>query len=175
MSDWIHHSLALIDWNAIGVWTLTGVLMTAGLVGTVMPLLPGPLLIFIASLVHVLLRPQSGVTWWCVAWLGLLTCVAYALDFASGALGAKAFGGSRWGIFGVIAGGLVGLFFPFPGLIVGPVVGGFACELLFAGKALGGAAKSTWGALVGTGMGLVARLVTAIVMVVSFFIDAFWI
>ncbi|MDB6138231.1 MAG: hypothetical protein JWO94_1303 [Verrucomicrobiaceae bacterium] len=163
-----------MDWSAYGVWTLTSVLMAVGLAGAVLPLVPGPLLIFIAALLHVLLRPQTGVTWWCVALLGLLALVAYGLDFASGAMGTKWFGGSRWGIAGVLIGGVAGLFFPFPGLIVGPLIGGFVFEMLFAKKNMGMAVKSTWGALVGTGMGLVLRVMVSLAMVAAFFLDAFW-
>ncbi len=174
MLDSLPHFLASIDWNNYGVWTLTLVLMTIGLAGTVLPLVPGPLMILGAAIVHVLLRPQTGVTWWCVALMGLLTLVAYGLDFASGAVGARWFGGSRWGMVGVLLGGIVGLFFALPGIIIGPLVGGFVFEMLFAKKAMGHAVKSTWGTVVGTGMGLVLRLIVSLAMVTSFFLDAFW-
>ena len=163
-----------VDWSCYGVWALTVTLMITGLIGSVVPLLPGPLLIFAAAAVHVLLRPQTGVTWWCVAFMAVLTVVSYALDFASGAMGTRWFGGSRWGMVGVVLGGLVGMFFSLPGLIIGPLVGGFVFEMLFAKKQVHKAVKSTWGVVVGTGMGLVLRLMVALAMVASFFIDAFW-
>ena len=174
MIDSLHHFFTLIDWACYGVWTLTAVLMFTGVLGAALPLVPGPLLIFVAAVFHVLLRPQTGVTWWCVALLGLLTVVAYVLDFASGAMGTRWFGGSHWGIVGVLVGGLVGMFFALPGLIIGPLLGGFAFEMLFARKAMGKAVKSTWGTVVGTGMGLVLRVVVSLVMVASFLLDAFW-
>ena len=148
--------------------------MSLGVAGAILPMIPGPLLIFVAAVIHVLLRPSSGVSWWCVGLLGALTLVAYALDFASGAAGTRWFGGSRWGVIGVLLGGLVGIFFALPGLIIGPLIGGFAFEMLFAKKTAGNAVKSTLGAVAGTGMGLVLRLLVALVMVASFFIDAFW-
>jgi len=169
-------------WNTLsadgamwGTWTLTIVLLTAGFAGTVLPLLPGPVLIFVAGLVHTLLRPESGMSWWGLTILALLVGIAYFVDFASGALGSKWFGGSKWGLWGVILGGVVGLFFGLPGLILGPLVGGFAFEILFARKKLMPATKSTIGTAVGTGVGLLARFAIAVVMIAWFFVDALWI
>jgi hypothetical protein len=174
MLESLHHFFASIDWACWGVWTLTTVLMIVGLAGAVLPFVPGPLIIFIASVLHTLLRPESGVGWWCVGLLFVLMLIAYALDFASGAAGAKWFGGSRWGMAGVIVGGFVGLFFGLPGLIIGPLVGGFAFEMMFARMELKPAAKSTWGTVVGTGVGLVLRLAVSVMMIAAFLIDALW-
>lgn len=148
--------------------------MVLGVIGAVVPLLPGPLLIFVGAVAHTLLRPQSGVSWWCIGVLFLLMVVAYALDFASGAVGTKKFGGSKWGIAGVLLGGIVGLFFGLPGLIFGPLIGGFAFETIFARKDLKPAVKSTWGTVVGTGIGIALRVAVSLVMVAVFLIDALW-
>ncbi len=87
-------------------------------------------------------------------------------------MGARWFGASRWGIAGVFIGGIVGmLFMPF-GLVLGPLIGGIAFELIFAKKRLQPAAKSAWGSLLGTGVGLVLRLIVALGMVATFFLDA---
>lgn len=166
--------LALVDLSFWGVWTLTVLLLTLGLIGTVVPLLPGPVLIFIAGVLHTLLRPESGMSWWAIAIQAVLVGVAYGLDIASGAMGTKWFGGSKWGVIGVLVGGVVGLFFGLPGLILGPLIGGFAFEMLLAKKKMTPAAKATWGTLIGTGVGLVARLCIGLVMVAWFFIDALW-
>ncbi len=169
------HSLATIDWACWGVWTLTTVLMIIGMVGSVVPFLPGPLLIFIAALLHTLLRPVSGISWWCIGLLFLLLVLSYALDFASGAVGARWFGGTRWGMVGVIVGGIAGMFFSLPGLLIGPIAGAFIFEMLFARQEFKPAVKSTWGTVVGTGLGLVLRLAVSTAMVAAFVIDALWI
>jgi hypothetical protein len=174
MLEAVHHFFASIDWACWGVWTLTTVLMIVGVAGAALPFVPGPLLIFIAGVLHMFLRPQTGVGWWCIAILFVLMLVAYALDFASGAVGAKWFGGSRWGMAGVIVGGIVGLFFGPIGWILGPLLGGFAFEMLLAKKDMKPAARSTWGTVVGTGVGLAARLAVSLAMVAAFLIDALW-
>lgn len=163
-----------IDWAFWGTWSLTGILLVLGLIGTVIPLLPGPVLIFVAGIVHTLLRPESGMSWWAIAIQAVLVLAAYGIDLMSGAMGTKWFGGSRWGVAGVLIGGIVGLFFGLPGLIFGPLIGGFAFEMLFAKKEISPAAKATWGTVVGTGVGLVARLCIGLVMIAWFFACVFW-
>jgi hypothetical protein len=157
--------LATVDWAMISVWTLTIALLIAGLLGSVVPFVPGPLLIFVGCTLHAWLRPQSGMGWWGVGLEAVLMLIAYAVDFFSGAVGSKWAGGSRWGMAGVIVGGIVGLFFGIVGLLVGPLLGGFVFELIFAGKELAHAAKSTLGTAVGMGVGLLARLIISGAMI----------
>lgn len=59
-----------------------------------------------------------------------LTALAYLLEYAGGALGAKKFGGSAWAVVGALVGAVVGLFFGPPGLVIGPILGAVAGELL---------------------------------------------
>jgi uncharacterized protein len=168
------HLLSQVDWSAIGVWSLTITLLITGLLGAVLPFVPGPFILFIAGLLHSLLRPESGVSGWGIAILALLLAIAYVVDFASGMMGARWFGASRWGILGVFIGGLFGLMFSLPGLILGPLIGGFAFELLFAKKEMKPALKSTWGTLLGTGVGLALRLLVSLAMIATFLVDALW-
>lgn len=181
MSEWMtsawdatSHFFTDMPWGMWGVWILTICLLLVGLIGTIVPFLPGPLLIFAAGIIHTLLRPESGMGAWGFVILALLLVLSYVVDFASGAMGARWFGASRWGIAGVFIGGIVGMFFiPF-GLILGPLIGGLAFEIIFAKKRLQPAAKSAWGSLLGTGVGLVLRLVVSVAMIATFFIDALW-
>jgi hypothetical protein len=161
LADYLPH----LDWALLGVWTLTLLLLIVGLIGSVVPFVPGPLIILVGCVLHAWLRPQSGFGWWSVAGEAGLVILAHVIDFLSGAMGSKWFGGSRWGTAGVLLGGLVGLFFGLPGLILGPLIGGFVFELVFAGKELAHAAKSTFGAATGIGMGLLARLIIAGAMI----------
>lgn len=170
MMEW----LKSIDWALWGVWSLTITLMLVGLAGTVLPLLPGPFIIFVAAIAHMFLRPETGISWWSIAVLAVLLIIAYAVDFFSGAMGTKWFGGSRWGIAGVLIGGIVGLFFGIIGLVIGPIVGGLVAELLLARKKMGPAMKATWGSVVGTTVGLAARVGISLAMVAVFVLDVLW-
>lgn len=163
-----------IPFMASGVWLLTGCLLLAGLAGSVLPLLPGPLLIFIAGILHTFLLPEQGMGWQGIVVLSLLLVVSYVVDMLAGALGARWFGASRWGIAGVFVGGIVGLFFAPVGFLVGPLAGGLLFELVFARKRMAPAVKSTWGTLLGTGAGLVVRLVLSVAMIAAVLVDCLW-
>lgn len=168
------NSFSSVDWAMWGTWTLTIVLMVTGLAGTILPLLPGPVIIFVAGVLHTILRPQSAMSWWGIGVMALLLALSFVVDFASGALGTKHFGGSKWGVGGVIGGGIVGLFFGLPGLIIGPIVGGFLAERYLAKKEFHPAARATWGTVVGTTLGMVVRVGLSVAMVLLFFVDALW-
>jgi len=146
-------------------WSLTVVLMLAGLAGTVVPLVPGTVLILAGAVLHrVGLGPEHSVGWITLTVLTGLMLLSQALDFLSGTLGAKYFGATRWGLIGGIVGGVVGLFFNLPGLILGPLVGVLLGELV-GGQKLIPATKSTWGTLLGTTAGMVAKLLIAVLMI----------
>ncbi|RBP45824.1 hypothetical protein DES53_102206 [Roseimicrobium gellanilyticum] len=170
MMEWLRS----VDWSLWGVWSLTITLLIVGLAGTVLPLLPGPFIIFVAAIAHKFLRPETGISWWSIAALTVMLIVAYAVDFFSGAMGTKWFGGSKWGVAGVLIGGVVGLFFGFIGLIIGPIIGGLVAELLLARKEMGPAVKATWGSVVGTTVGLAARVGISLAMIAVFVLDVFW-
>jgi len=167
----LSHAFSSIPFEATGVWALTGCLLLVGIIGSVVPLLPGPLLIFIAGIVHTWLLPGAGMSWQGIVLLSVWMVLAYVVDMAAGALGARWFGASRWGIAGVFVGGIVGLFFAPLGFILGPLLGGLAFELLFAKKRMAPAVKSTWGTLLGTGAGLIARLIISLAMVATVLLD----
>lgn len=155
-------------------WGLTLLLMLVGLVGTVVPLLPGTTVILAAAIGHhLLLGEAQSVGWWTIAGLALLTVVSFVIDFLSGAMGAKYFGASRWGAIGGILGAVVGLFFGIVGLLIGPLIGALGGELL-AGRGILPAGKSGWGTFLGTTAGIVSKLLIAVVMIAWFLAAALW-
>ena len=90
-----------------------------------------------------------------------------------GAAGSKWFGGTRWGALGALAGSIVGMFFlPF-GLLLGPLIGAFVCEIAFARKQTHHAAISGMGSVVGTVAGMGFKIVIGAAMIVWFFLDVF--
>jgi uncharacterized protein YqgC (DUF456 family) len=153
-------------------WLFAIVLMAVGLIGTVLPAVPGAIIILAAAVIHqLMLGSAKSLGWWNIAALVVLTLLSYALEFASGYFGAKRFGATRWGAFGAMIGAIVGLFFAFPGLIVGPVVGAIAGELV-AGKRLVSAGRAGWGTLLGNLAGMLGKLTIGLVMVSWFLVTA---
>jgi len=153
-------------------WLLTILLMIVGLIGTIIPLLPGTTIIFAAAVLHrLMLGEQHSVGWWTLGGLLILTIISHALDFFSGSVGAKKFGATRWGVVGGLIGTVVGMFF-FPwGLLLGPILGVLTGELL-GGQELLPAGKSTWGTFLGTTAGIIANGIIGVVMVTWFLVVA---
>jgi hypothetical protein len=145
-------------------WLIAIVLMAVGLLGTILPLVPGAIIILAAAIFHQLMLPGKSLGWWNIAGLVVLTLLSYALEFGSGYFGAKRFGATRWGTFGAVIGTIVGLFFGFPGLLIGPLLGAVAGELI-AGKRLVSAGRAGWGTVLGNLAGIVAKLVIALAMI----------
>jgi uncharacterized protein YqgC (DUF456 family) len=164
------------DIGAAGAWLVTLCLLTIGLAGCFLPVLPGPLIILIAAVFHwFVFREASGVEWWTFAVLIALLAASQIFDFVSGAAGSKWFGGTKWGVAGALLGAIVGLFFMPLGLILGPVIGAYSFELLFAKKGARQAAVSGFGSAVGTISSLVMKVIVGVVMIVWFLVDVFFI
>jgi|SRR6187402_1078385 len=155
-------------------WVLTLVLMMVGLVGTVVPLLPGTTIILAAAILHrFLLGEAHSIGWWTLGGLVVLVLLSYGVELMSGSVGAKKFGATRWGAIGGLVGTIGGMFFGIPGIFVGPVVGVLAGELL-GGRGLLPAGKSTWGTFLGTTAGMISNLIIGSIMIGWFLLVAVW-
>ncbi|MFN2542890.1 MAG: DUF456 domain-containing protein [Chthoniobacterales bacterium] len=153
-------------------WLITIILFAVGLIGTVVPVLPGTTIILAAAVIHrLMLGPEKSVGWRTLSILVVLTLATYALDFLGAYFGAKYFGASKWGTFGAIIGALVGLFFGIIGLFVGPLVGAIVGEFI-AGKRMIDAGRAGWGSLLGNLGGMVGKLLIALTMIVVFLLSA---
>lgn len=173
----IGYSHGMFDFlDGSGVWIVTGLLFAVGLAGCVIPVLPGHLLILAGAIGYrLMLGPGAGIAWWGFVILVLLMAFAQVFEIISGSLGAKWFGGSKWGAIGALVGGIAGLFFlPF-GLLVGPLVGAFGFEKAFAKKDTRDSAVSGVGSVVGTVAGMAFKIVVGVLMIAWFFADVFWI
>ena len=130
---------------------LVGALLVGvGLVGTVLPAIPGVPLIFLGLVVAAWAEGFQYVGGITIAVLGVMALLAYGVDLAAGALGAKRSGASRLAILGAALGTVIGLFLGIPGLILGPFVGAAAGELVARRDVMqaGRAGIGTWLGLV---------------------------
>lgn len=152
-------------------------MIVIGLVGTVLPALPGLPLVFGGMLVAAWADGFTNVPVWVLVLLGLLTLVSLAIDFWATALGAKRVGASRKAIVGAMLGTLGGLFLGPIGLILGPFAGALAGELLHRRSLdrahIGDAAKIGFGTWIGILFGVVLKLGLAFTML-GLFALAWW-
>jgi uncharacterized protein YqgC (DUF456 family) len=159
------------------IWGSVALLLVVGFLGTFLPVLPGTTLILAGSLLFYFTMGMeaSGLAWQGLVFIGVLYGLSILLDWVSGALGAKWFGSSKWGIAGAILGGVIGLFFGLPGLIVGPIAGVFIFELFVAKKEVKDAGQSTVGTVVGGIAGIFGRVLLALGMIAWFIVDVLFV
>lgn len=150
-------------------YLLAAILVTVGLLGTVLPVLPGLPLVFGGMLLAAWAGgfEQIGVA--TIIVLGLLTLVSLGIDFWATAVGAKRVGASRKAVAGAVLGTLAGLFFGPLGVFVGPFAGALAGELAhrrsLGQRDLGDAAKIGFGTWLGIVFGAALKLALAFAMI----------
>ena len=117
---------------------LTLVLMVVGLLGSVLPGLPGVTLIFLSALVYATLTDFRSVGAAILVVLFIFAAIAFVADFGATSYGARRFGASNWGTVGGAIGGIAGALFGLLflgigslfGLILGTIAGVFLGEYL---------------------------------------------
>lgn len=156
------------------LWLVAAALLVlVGLAGIVLPALPGVILIFCGLLLAAWAEGFQYVGAGTLAILGALALLAWLLDWAAGALGAKRFGASRQAILGAALGALVGIFFALPGLLLGPFLGAVVGELV-ARRSLAQAGRAGLGAWLGLLLGLAAKLALSVSMIAVFAFVRLW-
>jgi uncharacterized protein YqgC (DUF456 family) len=145
---------------------LVALAMAVGIAGTVLPVLPGLLLVWAAALVYGLAAGFGAIGW---AAFALITAVALAGTAAGVVLphrAAGASGASRWSVWFAFGVGVVGFFVvPVVGLPLGTVVGLLAAELVRT-KEAGAAWRSTVATLKGFGLSTLVQLAAGLTMAV---------
>ena len=152
-----------MDWTIIW-WVLAVLIVIGGLVGTVIPSLPGVPLIFGSLLLAAWADGFEHVGVTTLAILGGLAVLAWLVDFLAAALGAKRLGASQRAFWGAAFGAIAGMFFGIPGLVLGPFVGAVVAELS-GGKDVKQAGRAGYGAWIGVVIGTAAKLAIAFLMV----------
>lgn len=150
--------------GALLLWVLAIGLVLVGVAGTVLPGLPGAILVLaglvLAAWIDGFVRVGFGI----LAALAALTAATYALDVAATAAGTRRLGTSWWGVLGALLGTLGGLFFGLVGLLVGPFLGAFAAELI-ARRDVRQAGRAGLGAWLGLLLGTAGRLALVLAMI----------
>lgn len=143
---------------------LVGIIcLIGGVVGAVLPPLPGPPLSFVGILALHYSEKFEFTSFWLVSF-GIATIVITVLDYYVPIWGVKRFGGTKYGIWGTTIGLLVGFFFPIPGgIFLGAFAGAFIGELL-GGLATQPALKAAIGSFLGFLAGIFMKTVLSVAM-----------
>lgn len=143
------------------------VLALAGMVGCILPIIPGPLLSFCALILLSWVKNWHIFSQTFLIVMGAVTILLMLLDYVAPALGAKKYGASNRGLWGSAIGMIIGIFFIPPwGMIAGAFIGALVGELA-SGKSGRKALRAGWGILVGNV--LVVGLKLAFTAVVLFY------
>jgi uncharacterized protein YqgC (DUF456 family) len=153
----------------VATWVLTLTLMLIGVIGVILPIIPGTTLILVAAVIHKLILPDD-LSWVAIGFIALFWVLSIVADIGGVLLGTHWFGGSKWGMAGASGGALVGVFFSLPALLLGTILGAIAAEKLVAKKTDQQALRSGFGAATGFVISTVARLACAGVMVGLFLV-----
>lgn len=151
---------------------LSLIFILAGVVGSVLPALPGIPLSWVGLLCFYLIG-SIPFNYWIMGTTLLIALVITVLDYIIPAQGTKRFGGSKYGIWGTNIGLIVGFFVPIPfGFIIGPFIGAMIGELLFD-KNLNRSLKAASGSFAGFLASTFMKFVIAICFL-GLFIQQVW-
>jgi uncharacterized protein YqgC (DUF456 family) len=142
---------------------LGGIMMIAGILGCLLPVLPGPPLSFAGLLLLHFTMFADFSTTFLITW-GCVTILVTVLDYVVPIWGTKKFGGSKYGMWGAGIGLVVGIFFLPPiGIIVGPFAGAVIGEAI-KGKNATSSFRAGLGSFLGFLAGVGIKLAASIVM-----------
>ena len=148
--------------------------MILGLIGSLLPVLPGPLTSWIGLLLlH--LTDTIAMDWPFLIITLVIAILVWLLDYIIPALGTKKLGGSRYGMVGTSIGLVIAIFFPILGvfgIVFWPFIGAFIGELLNNNNS-NTAAKAAFGSFIGF---LTSTLIKFIVTIIylGLFISKIW-
>jgi len=146
------------------LWILSAALVLLGLAGTVLPVLPGTMLVWGGIVLGAWIDDFTRVGMSTVVVVSVLAVLAWGLDYVAGFMGAQKAGASKLALLGAAVGTVLGLFMGLLGVFFMPLVGAAVGEYL-ARKDQTRAVKvgvATW---IGIMLGLIAKVVLAFIMV----------
>jgi uncharacterized protein len=154
------------------VWIILGaLLLIGGIAGSILPLLPGPPLCYVALLLQQLREEPPFTARFLWIWAGI-TILTIILDYVVPLYGTKRYGGTKYGIWGCTIGLVAGLWMGPLGIILGPFIGAFIGELLGNSNSQH-AFRAALGSFLGFLVGTLLKLIACFVMV-YYFVQSFY-
>jgi uncharacterized protein YqgC (DUF456 family) len=144
------------------LWIILSILfLLTGIVGCIIPLLPGPPLAYIGLLLIQLKSDPPFSFEFMLIWAGIVVVIS-VLDYLIPVYGTKKFGGTKYGMWGCMIGLLAGIWLGPWGIILGPFFGALIGEML--GNNQSGAIKAAFGSFVGFIFSTLIKLVACCIM-----------
>ena len=143
--------------------SLALLVMCFGLAGSVLPGIPSTPLVLLVAIGHRLWFGAAGASNLTLVMLGGLTVLSLVMDYLASMYGAKRLGATWRGVLGAVIGATIGIFFAFPGIIIGPFVGALLFELM-GGREWKPAARAGLGAVIGLFVGALGKMACCVAM-----------
>ena len=148
------------------------VLMVLGIVGSIIPALPGPVFGYIGLILLYFAEPNS-VSILSLVIFGIAMVIIMLANYIAPILGAKFLGASKKGLTGAIAGSIMGvIFFPPFGIFIGALAGAFLGEII-DGKEWRKAFRAGIGTIFGSILIIILQTIFSLTMAVYFFLKLF--
>lgn len=145
-------------------------MMLLGILGCLLPVLPGPPLSWVGLLLLNFSR-FGNFSFQFMVIMAVVAVVVTVLDYVVPVWGTKRFGGSRAGVWGATLGLIGGIFFmPPAGIILGPFLGALIGELII-GTDSRASVRSALGSFVGFLLGTGLKLIASFVMTWYFVVE----
>lgn len=146
------------------------ILFVLGIAGTILPMLPGIILVYAGMVVYGLLTGFESLKLDFFVLQGAATALLLGIDFIAASIGARKFQASKRAAVGAIAGAIAGLIFLGPlGILIGPFAGAVIIELI-DGRNMQQAFQSGFGTIIGNIGGTLVKLMGGIAMIIYFFL-----
>lgn len=155
---------------------IAGLLILIGLLGSILPVLPGVALSCVGILVYKIYGDTADLGWWAVILLLIFGAITIFWSYALPIKTTKKFGGTRYGSWGAGIGLIIGIFlapFGLLSIVITPFFGAFLGEYLKE-KELRQALKSAFGTFVGFIVSSGLSIIACFVMLLFFIYDAFF-
>jgi len=135
------------------LWIIAVVLIVTGVIGTIVPALPGAMLVFAGIVLGAWIDDFTRIPVWLVVVFGVLTAITWGVDYFAASVGAKKAGASRLAVLGAFIGTVAGIFSGLWGLLFMPLAGAAIGEFIAQRDLMraGRVGVATWfGLLLGT-------------------------
>ncbi|WP_374355637.1 DUF456 domain-containing protein [Chitinimonas sp.] len=155
------------------LWIASIALILLGLAGTVLPVLPGTLLVWAGIALGAWIDDFNRVGVTTLVLISILALLAWVLDYVAGLMGAKRAGASKSALVGAAIGTVAGLFMGLIGVLFMPLLGAALGEYL-ARRDHQHAAKVGLATWMGMMLGMIAKVVLTLTMVGIFVAALLW-
>lgn len=146
--------------------------MVLGIIGSFLPVLPGPITSWVGLLILHLTNAIPTNKSFLIVTL-LVAIIIWVLDYIIPAIGTKKYGGSKYGVIGTSVGLIIGIITPIPfGIVIGPFLGAYIGEILNKADSAT-ALKAAFGSLVGFLTSTFIKFIVAMVYL-GLFLSILW-